>query len=358
MLTIKDIPALRLVAQQLTGTAITTAEDMVHYLGAMQAQDYAMSKWAIGTRLPVTEQTVEQAINEGRIVRTHVLRPTWHLIAAADAHWMLSLTAPHIRKAYTTMGNRLGIDAAFLKNSNKIISKLLAKNQHLTREEIMKHIKLPGEMANDFRPSLVMMHAELEGIACNGAMRGKEPTYALLDERVAAPKPIGRDEALARLARMYFTSHGPATAADFAWWSGLPAADVKKAVDFVRGEFEIIQDGKTAYLVHHKHIASFGKAPETTHLLPAFDEFLISYQDRTASIPLELQKHAFTRNGIFKPVIVVNGKVVGIWKRTFKKDTVLFEIEYIMPVSKKMQKEIVALARKFGDFCCRTVVVA
>lgn len=357
MLTSNDVSKLRLVAQQLNGTTFKTAPALVQYFGAMQAQDYSMSKWAVGTRIAVAEKQVEQAIDDGRIVRTHVLRPTWHLVAAEDANWMLQLTAPHIRKAYLTMGYKLGIDHAFLKRSNKTIARLLQNGNYLTREEVMAHIKLPGEMKNDFRPSLVMMHAELAEICCNGPMRGKEFTYALLHERVNVAAPITRDEALARLAERYFLSHGPATAADFAWWSGLPAADVRKAVTFVKDKFKCVDSGNTTYMMHEKHLDALDSVKDTIHLLPAFDEFLISYKDRTPSIPLQLQKHAFTANGIFRPIIVVAGQVVGVWKRTVKKDSIVFEPQYLVNVTQKKRKLIAEQAEQFCRYAGKKLLV-
>lgn len=212
-------------------------------------------------------------------------------------------------------------------------------------------------MKNDFRPSLVLMHAELSQICCNGPMRGKEFTYALLNERVKVPAPITRDEALARLAERYFTSHGPATAADFGWWSGLPAADVRKAVDIAKDKFESVSDGSATYLVHKKHLDNLDVVEESIHLLPAFDEFLISYKDRTPSIPLELQKHAFTTNGIFKPIIVVDGRVVGTWKRMVKKNTILLETQYLVNITKKKQKQIMEQAEQFSKYADKKLLV-
>lgn len=357
MLTSSDVSKLRIVAQQLSHTTLQTAPALVQYFGAMQAQDYSMCKWAVGARIAATEKQVEDAINDGRIIRTHVLRPTWHLVAAEDANWMLQLTAPHIRKAYLTMGYKLGMDDAFLKRSNNTIAKVLQNGNYLTRQEVMAHIKLPGEMKNDFRPSLVMMHAELAEVCCNGPMRGKEFTYALLHERVNVTAPITREEALARLAERYFLSHGPATAADFAWWSGLPAADVRKAVALVKDKFECIDDGITTYMVHKKHLDAPGRVEDTIHLLPAFDELLISYKDRTPSIPLELQKHAFTANGIFRPIIVVAGQVVGVWKRTVKKDSIVFQPQYLVNVTQKKQQLIAEQAEQFCRYAGKKLLI-
>ena len=357
MFSISDIPRLRLVAQQLAGTAITTTTDIVSYFGAMQAQDHAMCKWAVGARIPVTEPQVQAALDNADLIRTHVLRPTWHLIAPADARWMLALTAPHIRRQYMSMIRKQGIDEDFLKHSDRKIERLLRDHNYLTREEIMAHIALPGTMPNDIRPSAVMMNAELMGIVCNGPMRGKQHTYALLEERIAPAKALTRQESLATLAERYFTSHGPATLQDLIWWSGLGVTDARQALEFVKDKFLSFVAGGVVYYMH-ENTARHVPAGDTIHFLPAFDEFLISYTDRTASIPLAQQASAFTRNGIFKPIITVNGIVVGIWKRTGKKNTMHIEPEFFGRVGKARQHTILAHAEHYGTFMGMKVSIA
>lgn len=350
MLTTAHIPRLRLAAQQLAGTAIASPRDMVRHFGAMQAQDLPMCKWAVGARIAIKDHEVQAALDNAEVIRTHVLRPTWHIIAPEDARWMLALTAPHIRRQYTSIMGKLGVDEAFLRKSDKKIEKLLRDNNYMTREEIMEHVKLPGSMPNDFRPSAVMMNAELSGIVCNGPMRGKQQTYALIEERIAPAKSLTRQESLVALAMRYFISHGPATLADLVWWSGLPVADARQALEMVRSEFvSFIADGVEYYL-HESCVTHTHPNGDAIHFLPAFDEFLISYTDRTASIPLPLQAQAFTRNGIFKPIIVVNGTVVGIWKRTIAKNTVHVEPQFFGKVSKAQQKAITDHTARYGAF--------
>jgi len=351
---LKEIALQRLHNQQLLGTKITTAQGIVSYMGAIQAQDHSMCKWAVGIRTSRTEAEVSEVIDSGQVIRTHVLRPTWHLVAAQDARWMLELTAPSVRKLYLPTLVKLGIDLKALTAYIKIIRKILCDNNHLTREEIMSKLKLKGIYENDIRPALIMMSAEQEGVVCNGPMRGKQFTYALFDERVPATSSLKREEALARLAATYFTSHGPATMHDFSWWSGLPVADAKLAVELIRSGMNSVRvDGQLYWYC--------GSPKKTTadsvHFLPAFDEFLISYKDRTASIPTEHQPKAFTRNGIFKPIIVVNGKVAGIWKRSIGKDTALVETEYFGTVKKSQKLEHHQYVTLYGKHVEKDIVV-
>jgi hypothetical protein len=350
-----NIANIRLASQQLAGTKFKTPKDLVSWMGAMQAQDYAMSKWAVGIRLPnATDEKIESAINKGEIIRTHLMRPTWHLVSADDIYWLLELTAPHIKPAMNSTNKMLELNDALFSKSNKIIEKALSGNNHLTREELMSLLQKNKISTDGLRSIHIMFHAELDGIVCNGIRRGKNSTYALLSERVPKINKLLRDEALALLAKRYFTSHCPATLKDFIWWSGLPVKDARNALEMVKSNFisETI-NGETYWLTNS--FAKIKTVEPSVYLLPAFDEFLISYKDRSASFPLGNHKKAFTSNGIFRPVIVINGHVTGIWKRTVKKDIVLIETGLFQPHN-KLEKELVEKAAiKFGGFLNKKV---
>jgi hypothetical protein len=309
-----DISHIRLSNQQTVPSNCLTPTDVVSWMGALQAQDYGMSKWAIGVRLPnATDTAIETAINAGKIIRTHVMRPTWHLVAAADIRWLLELTAPNLDKIGGTYYRKLGLDAAVLKKSSIFIAQLLRNGNELTREEIKAAFEKQG-IAFD---GLLMYNAEIERVVCNGAMRGKQFTYALFDEKVPPSAPISRDEAIARLTKRYFLSHAPATLKDFCWWSGLSVGDARKGLDSIKSDLIAETIGADIYYFSTNH-ANIKKIENSLHLLPAFDEFLISYKDRTASISLENQPRAFSKNGIFHPIVVWNGQVIGTWKKVLR----------------------------------------
>lgn len=316
----------RLHNQGIINTTFTKPSEVVAHLGAMQAQDYPMSKWAVGLRLPhATDENIEQAINEGSIVRTHILRPTWHLVAAQDIRWMLTLTAPHVHQLVAYMYRQLELSGALLSRTDTIIAKALEGNNHLTRAELMTELDKEGINTSDLRSAHLMFHAELNGVVCSGAMRGKQMTYALLDERVSPTPTLTREEALAELAKRYFVSHGPATLQDFVWWSGLKVSDARTGLEMIKSVLisEKIDDQLYWF---SSHTPSFSQ--NTVHLLPAFDEFMVSYKDRTASLSADNHTTAITGNGIFKPIIVVNGKVEGVWKRSLQKDKVKVETDF------------------------------
>ncbi len=313
-----EIVRQRIINQQLAGTEFKSAKEMVSWMGAMQAQDYAMAKWAIGVRLPgSTDVAIEQAINNGEVIRTHVMRPTWHLVSANDVKWMLALTAPHLRKSMKGRHKALGLTDPIFKRSHTIIEKSLSKNGFMTRTELVTELSKYKIKPDQLQAIHIMFSAELNGTVCNGPMRGKQFTYALLEERVPKTKMLTKMEALAALGLRYFTSHGPATLQDFTWWSGLPAADARTALEMIKSS-----------LIHEKtgdHVFWFADLPgaaetiQPIYILPAYDEFMISYKDRSASLDPKFFSSAITANGIFKPIIVVKGNVIGTWSREIKK---------------------------------------
>jgi hypothetical protein len=343
-----DIAAIRLRNQQLINPKFKSVKSLVSHFGAIQAQDYQMSKWAVGCRLPgAIDNAIEKAIDDGEIIRTHVLRPTWHLTTAEDIGWMLELTSGNILRQFNSMNKKIGLDDKVFSKSTDIIVKSLLGDQHLTRDELVEILNHHGIKTNEYRGLHILAYAELHGVICSGKRKGKHHSYALFDERVKKSKSRTKEEALAELGNRYFTSHGPATQKDFYWWSGLSVADSKLAIELNKKNLTATQhEGQTYYW------KDSGVVEMTEHvlLLPAFDEYLIAYKERSASIDTEHMPHAFTVNGIFKPLIVVNGQVVGIWKRTIKKDTVIIEPTFLQKVSKATERKVAEAADRFGSF--------
>jgi hypothetical protein len=349
-MTLHDISRLREFTQHIGGTRSGEVKNLVSYLGAMQAQDYSMAKWAAGVRISgSTENIVEQAINRGDIIRTHLLRPTWHMVSADDIHWILELTAPHIKRSMTARHKELEITGEILTKSNRLIINALSGNRQLTREELVKKFEDAGIVLGNNRAAHLLLCAELDGFICSGATRGRLPTYALLSERVPLKSACSRDEALARLALRYFTSHGPATLQDFTWWSGLPAGDAREALNMVKPSFsEETLDSETYWMPDSLDTSLAHHA--SAFLLPAFDEFLISYKDRRASLPEGNQAKAVSSNGIFRPVIVADGQVVGIWKKINRSGKITVALEYFKKPPKTFAEKIDAAVHAYQKF--------
>lgn len=331
-----EVVRQRIVNQQLAGTKFKSVKELVSWMGAMQAQDYAMAKWAIGVRLPgSTDAGIDQAVERAEIIRIHVMRPTWHWVSADDVKWMLALTAPHLHRSMKGRHQALGLTDSIFKRSSAIIEKSLAKNIFMTRPELVAALNSNKIKPDPLQMIHIMFNTELNGIVCNGPMRGKQFTYALLEERVPRPKILNKEEGLAALALRYFTSHGPASLQDFAWWSGLPAADARTALQMVKSNlaYEKI-DGQELWFAD---LPPSTDAIQPIYFLPAYDEFMISYKDRSASLDPKFFSRAVTGNGIFRPIIVANGKVIGTWSREIKKDKVIFKSQ-LFPSSQKPRK--------------------
>ena len=345
-----NIATLRLQNQQISATNFKTVKELVGWMGAMQAQDFNQAKWAIGARLPnLTEDQIELALNQGEIFRTHLMRPTWHFVSAEDIYWLLELTAKQIKSTTKSRHRDLGLTESELQKSKEVFIKSLEGNRSLTREELGDQLNRAEINTFEQRLPHILMDAEIDGIICSGAISGKKQTYALLSERVPVKKAFSKDEALALLAKKYFTSHGPATLPDFVWWSGLPIADARKALEMNKATLISETIGTDTYwFADSVYLPS--SPPDSVYLLPAFDEYLISYKNRSAAITLEDHTKAISNNGIFRPVIVVNGQISGLWKRTTKKDTVLIELDHFRPHSKKEIGLIEKAAESFGYF--------
>ncbi|MDR0754946.1 MAG: winged helix DNA-binding domain-containing protein [Prevotellaceae bacterium] len=314
------IHTIRAVSQQLVNPTFDEAKDLVSWMGAIQAQDYNMCKWAIGVRLKSCKiSAVETALNKGDILRTHIMRPTWHLVAAEDIRWMLDLCGEKIKTARSASDKYLEISEKLYLQTNDKIAKMLEGNNHLTRLEIADNLNRFGIKTDALRMSHFMYRAEAEGIVCSGTDKGRQQSYALIDERVEPAKKINKDEALAKLATRYFKSHSPASLQDFNWWSGLSVADCKYAISLIDKDLIKEKKSKTVLFVHQSS-GTKSDFSEYACFLPPFDEYLISYKNRASVIDPQYQLHAFTKNGIFRPIIMYNGKIVGTWNKTLNKN--------------------------------------
>jgi hypothetical protein len=358
-----DLTKARLASQQIAGTELRTVKAVVGWMGAMQAQDYPMAKWAIGVRLSgATEKDVEAAIAAGEIVRLHLLRPTWHFVAAEDVHWLRELTAPGIRASLRFRHRELGLSADIIAKSHTAIEKALSGGSDSTREELVTALHQTGIAVDGNRASHLLMLAELDGIICSGAAKGTRPTYALMAERVPKPKPLSREEALARLAKRYFDSRGPATLQDFTWWSGLSAADAKRSLALVQADLTSETVASRTYWFsgvarssRTPSVRTFRTRETEVRLLPAYDEYLIGYRERTAALSAENHGKAVSNNGLFKPVVTVGGQIAGTWKREADRDGISVEIALFKKAGRSMTQMLAKASARYGGFLGKEV---
>ena len=341
----------RLRNQLLLQTNMMEPTQVVEWLGAVQAQDYAGAKWGLGQRMEdATDAAIDNAFNEGKILRTHVMRPTWHFVSPEDIRWILMLTAPRVHAANAFMYRQLELDKAILSKSYKVLEKALLGNRHLTRSELASAFKKVGILAEGLRLGYFMMSAELDGLICSGARRGKQFTYTLLEERAPQVKPLKRDEALAELTRRYFASRGPATLQDFTWWSGLTMADAREGIEMVKSQF--VSEELNGQVYWFADSASpVRKISPTAHLLPNYDEYFIGFKDRTSigsrMRTLHLEENSAALN---THIIIIDGQVVGGWMRTLKKNVVIIELNLLTDLTKAEKRAVTETANKYGKF--------
>ena len=369
-----DIAHRRLHNQHITRRMLETPQALVEWLGAVQAQDFAAAKWALGLRLlgispsrqrrcastatrsgvtsgeGVTDDDMEQAFTDGAILRTHVMRPTWHFVSPADIRWLLALTAPHVRAASAYYNRKLELDDAVFRRTNAVLANALQGGKQLTRDELASALQQAGIATDgEQRVTHIVMRAELDGVICSGARRGKQFTYALLAERAPQARTLDRDEALAELTMRYFTSHGPATIQDFVWWSGLTVADARAGLAMVTSRLLHETIGGQTYWFPPSTPPAQDLAP-MAYLLPNYDEYTVGYTDRSAIFDALHTNKLDPRSGLLTNTMVLDGQVVGTWKRTFKKNTVVIEANPFVPLSNTETCAFAAPANRYGEF--------
>jgi hypothetical protein len=342
-----NILGYRLYNQQINNPSFKTPLEVVQWMGAVQAQDFAGAKWALGLRLPGwTDHEIEQAFNSGEILRTHVLRPTWHFVSPQDIHWMLQLTAPHIEAASVYQFRRMGLDSKVFSRSNKIIVKAFADTDYQTRDELRTALSNAKIDTSEERFIHLLFKAELEGLICSGPRVGKQFTYALLSKRAPHTKVLSPEEALVELTRKYFKSHGPATVQDYAWWSGLSQKQAKTSIEMVTSEMVREKIGEQEFWSFSQ--SGVKAKRQSIHLLPAYDEYTVAYADRSPVLdPKYIQRSG---NGIFKPVVIINGNVLGTWARTLKKSEVNVTVQTFTKSTDVEKKGIQAAINRYSKF--------
>jgi hypothetical protein len=350
-MTTRDVLYLRMMNQQIARSEFHKPAALVSWMVAMQSQEFAMAKWAIGLRLNgVSKKEIEKDFDEGKILRTHLMRPTWHFVSPADIRWLLALTAPRVMAASAYMHRQLGLEKKLFKRSNDVLAKALEGNRQLRRNALKVILERAGIKADGPKLGYLFMQAELDAVICSGARQGKQFTYALLDERAPSHKTMEREEALAGFVRRYFTSRGPATLHDFVYWSGLTMKDARDGAAFLSKDFEkmVIGDHPYIFLPPKNKIA--GKL-QTTFLLPDYDEYAMSYKNRSALLKDEKILPEGPRNSIvFNHMIVVDGVIEGMWNRSIKNDIVSVETKIARNLSKAKQLAVAKAVKKYLAF--------
>lgn len=345
-----DLTQQRLINQHLASPVYHDPAEIVYHMGAIQAQDFAGAKWAIAQRLQgATDAVIEKAFTDGDIIRTHVMRPTWHFVHPKDIRWMLELTAPRIQALAGFRHRQLKLDAPIFSKCEKTLTKVLSGNKQLSRDEIAAALQQAGIATDEQRFVHIMMQMELIGLVCSGGRQGKQFSYTLLDDRVPSVKPLDRQDALAVLAERYFISRGPATLQDYVWWSGLTVADAKAGLEMVKDKLISETLDKATYWFAKRSDVPKSKVPAAL-LLPNYDEYIISYKDRSAAINMAHINKADPRGTIFNHTVVINGRITATWKRSFTKNRVDIEVTPFSVLSKANHAAINAATKRYVKF--------
>jgi hypothetical protein len=357
---VNAIAERRLQNQGITGAGRRSPVEAVSMSGAVQAQEYAAANWGLAVRVrgePAASH-IEQAFNRGDILRTHVMRPTWHFVTPADIRWLLELTAPRVHKRMAPYDRQLELDPRTMVRGTAVIERALRDRQYLTRRELADRLRDSKLEITGTRLAHLALYAELEGVICSGPLNGSQFTYALLAERAPRATRLQRDEALAELCRRYFSSHGPATVRDFVWWSGLTTPDAKRGLEMINATRETV-DGRTYWSAEGAALSDF-EGPVLSdvegrnglaHLLPIYDEYLVAYQDRhvvphgprAVSLPSRAQV-------IFQHALVVAGQVAGTWRMTKNGAGVLLTVTALHRLTARERRAIAGTAKRFERF--------
>jgi len=353
----KDTIGIARLSSQWTGQPEPKkARDVVSWMGAMQAQDHAGALWAIALRTPnLTLADIEKEISDRKIVRTWPMRGTLHYVAAEDLRWMQALLTPRIVKTYAGRRAQLGIDDATLAKAEVIIKESL-KGTCLTRGDLYQLFEDGGVDSRGQKGIHMIGYFAHMGLVCHAAHVGKQPTYALVDEWVEPADPISKEEALKRLAERYFKSHGPAPLKDFAGWGFMTMADAKAGLELAKSTLKAVEvEGSQLWM--DKSVATYD--PPKALLLPGFDEFILGYKDRSAIMePEHMQRVVPGNNGMFLATIIIDGHVVGLWKKTVRKSGITITLEPFRQLTAAELKALEKPAARYGQFLGVSVVIA
>ena len=341
--------AERLRRQGLIRPIQRTPEDVVTWFGAMQAQEYEPATWGIGLRMQgdPARADVERAVDDGSVVRTHVMRPTWHFVSRADIRWLLQLTAPRVHQAMASYRRKLELDARVLGRCCAVFERALDDGRHLLRAELAERLARARLPMSGSRLAMAVMYAELEGLICSGARRDRKFTYANLTERAPGAKLLGRDEALAALMTRYLQSHGPATVRDFSWWSGLTMADGRRAIEIVGARRR--DEGGLAYWSLPGTPPGSARA-RAALLLPIYDEYLVAYRDRVVVPHIQPQMTKLPGWNTFQHAVILNGQVAGTWRIPRVDDPIAIDVTLVPGLSARAKHAVIQAAKRYGRF--------
>jgi hypothetical protein len=349
-----ELLALRLASHRFGAAGWSRPEQTVAALGAVQAQEVAHAKWALGQRSAagINEAGVDAALVKRRIVRSWVLRGTLHLVAASDLRWMLALAAPALLTRTAASYKREGLDAAAFRKILPAIRSILEGNRQLTRAGLLGALEQQKLDTAGHRGGLILYRAAQTGLICLGLPDGADASYTLLDEWLPADKTtLPREDALRELALRYFTSHGPAGLADFLWWSGLATGEARQALESAQPMLRsALFDGRELWSARSRPAATATNTANGVGLLAGFDEYLLGYADRSPVMDALHAPKALTANGLFRPTLLVGGRIAATWQARTSKAGLTLNVASFAPLAPRIRRELEPAAERYAAF--------
>lgn len=346
-----DIAYRRLRNQRLAGNPLASPEEVVRWLGCVQSQDYGPAKWSLGERSRgAVDADIDRAMAEGAILRTHMLRPTWHFVLPEDIRWMQALTAPRVHAQNAYYYRQTGLDDGLRARCNRLLQDALRGGNQLTRKELEGVLAAGGIALKGLGMAYVLMQAELDCIICSGGLRGKQQTYALLDERAPPAPVLTRDEALAELVVRYFTSRGPATAKDVRFWSSLPLDDIHRGIEMAGARLQREEiEGLSMWSAPGEAPVRPPSSPRV-HLLQGLDEYFVGYGESRAFCDQSGVRPSPVDRAIYNGALILDSQLAGHWKRAVTKRSVMFTVALRVPFDDAQMQALHAAADAHGAF--------
>lgn len=347
----KNIAVERLYSQKMRSESYRTPETVVSWMGVVQAQDYPGAKWSIGLRLSnKTDKYIEKALKSKQIVRTWANRGTLHFVHAEDIKWLLNLLSQRFIKVNARRYRELGLDDKILLRSETILKDALEGTKGIKRSDLRSILEESGVSTEGQRFTFILQRASLDGYIHQGIAIKNDPVYYSMDDLPSSQ--LNHDEALKEISKRYFNSHGPATLKDFVWWSGLRVKDATKGLTSIKSQLYKFEIANKTYWSGRESIKS-GDTEEGSpivHILPIYDDYLLGYKDRGASIDDATKKLLKPQYGRFSQVIIVNGIVTGTWKREILGDKVSFKLNHYRKLTNSENEALISEIFKYAKF--------
>ena len=347
-----EAAARRMVNQALSQPLSADVAGVVRSFVAMQAQEFPYALWSIAQRMtePPSRDDLVQAFNDGVILRTHVLRPTWHFAVPEDIRWLLRLTAPKLRRIMASYTRENGLDATELSKSQHVLAETVRDGNHCTRKDLAAALEAAGVSTGGMRLGFILMHAEYDEVLISGAMQGKQQTYAAFDERVPPGPDYDEDGALAELARRYVATRAPVTHKDLAGWASLTIGQARRGLAAIETDCVITDlDGMTTWSPARPAARVRKRSAPVVDLIQGYDELVMSYfESRRLLAPAGVLPVPDWTS--YLHAVLVDGRLTGHWRHQLGKNSAVVEVQVRRLLTADERTALEAAVDRYADY--------